>query len=84
MFRRFTTPVEQPAPPDVLQQVAAVLKIELLPLWLFWLSLRSLRPWWPIVLPLLVAYFIRVYRRERNQLARRRAKVSAPDDAPHA
>jgi hypothetical protein len=76
MLRRFTDPADQPPPPDVLQQLAALLKVELLPFWLFWLSLRTLRPWWPLVFPLLIVYFLRVYRRERNQRVRRRSQRS--------
>ena len=40
----------------------------LLPVRLFWDSLRELRSWWPLLLPLLLVTALRAYRAERRRL----------------
>ncbi|HWQ11972.1 MAG TPA: hypothetical protein VNL77_04190 [Roseiflexaceae bacterium] len=66
-----------PRPPGPLEQATLLLRVKLLPFWLFWQNLRELRPWWPLLLPLLLWYGRRVYRRERAVvLAARRAPAA--------
>jgi hypothetical protein len=56
-------PEKSPGPLEMLEQALA---IELLvPLRLFWHNLYSLRPWWPVLLPLLAWLGWRTYQRER-------------------
>jgi hypothetical protein len=68
---RYTPPVSEP--PGIIDQLGVLLRVEMLPFWLFWENLRALRPWWPLVLPLLVWYSLRAYRRERAELHRKAA-----------
>jgi hypothetical protein len=76
MIRRITdrAVAPPPPPPDLLQQLGLLLRVELLPLWLFWQNLRAMSPWWPLLLPLLAVYFVRTYRRERREVLARRAR----------
>lgn len=62
---RFAAPPPEP-PPDALHQAELLLKVKLLPYWLFWQNLRAMRPWWPVLLPALLIYGMRMYRRERR------------------
>jgi hypothetical protein len=74
MLRRIaarSVPPPRPAP-SALDQLGLLLKVELLPVWLFWENLRALRSWWPLLLPALVVYGLRVYRRERRQALERK------------
>ena len=41
---------------------------QLLPARLFWDNLSELRPWWPVLLPLMLWVGVRTYRRERAAL----------------
>ncbi|MFO7171310.1 MAG: hypothetical protein DIU80_025045 [Chloroflexota bacterium] len=70
MFRRKMAPsADTSAPmPGVLDQAKVVLRVETLPFWLFWQNLLALRPWWPVVVPFLIWYARRSYRRERAKL----------------
>ena len=68
---RFAAP---PPPPDPRHQVVLLLKARLLPYWLFWQNLRAMRSWWPVLLPALLIYGVRMYRRER------RAATAPPAD----
>ena len=38
---------------------------QLVPVRMFWDNLREMRPWWPILLPLMLWVGVRTYRRER-------------------
>jgi len=56
-------PAETPGPRAM---IAQALDLPLLaPMRLFWENLRDLRPWWPVLLPLLLWVGWRTYRRER-------------------
>jgi hypothetical protein len=43
----------------------------LMPIRLFWDNLRAMRPWWPLLLPLLAWIGWRAYQRERMLVGRR-------------
>ena len=48
----------------------AIAASPLAPVQAFWASLREMRAWWPLLIPLLLWAFWRAYRRERaNVLA---------------
>jgi hypothetical protein len=49
----------------------------LAPIRLFWVSLNEMRPWWPILLPLLTWVGWRAYRRERAKVLARRSSPSS-------
>jgi hypothetical protein len=68
-------PAAAPGPADLL---AEILNLPLLaPVRLFWEALDDMRPWWPILLPLLAWVGWRTYRRERaSVLARRGTPLS--------
>jgi hypothetical protein len=57
---------EPPArPPGLSELIEQALEIQLLvPVRLFWNNLNALRPWWPVLLPLLAWIGWRTYRRE--------------------
>ena len=48
----------------------------LAPVRLFWEALYDMRPWWPVLLPLLVWVGWRNYRRERTKVLARRSVPS--------
>ena len=48
---------------SLLEQALAI--PQLVPIRLFWDNLRELRPWWPVLLPLMLWVGVRTYRRER-------------------
>jgi hypothetical protein len=79
MFRRLAgrSVPPPPPPPGPLEQLALLLKVELLPFWLFWQNLRAMRGWWPLLMPLLVVYGRRAYRRERAARLARQANAEA-------
>jgi len=59
-----------PEPPEATQGSLSLLEQalampQLVPIRLFWDSLRELRPWWPVLLPLMLWVGVRTYRRER-------------------
>jgi hypothetical protein len=56
-------PEETPGRVSLLEQALAV--PQFLPFRLFWDSLREMRPWWPVLLPLMLWVGVRTYRRER-------------------
>lgn len=65
-----------PAPPEggegsIVEQALAL--PQLAPFRLFWEAMRELRPWWPVLIPLLLWAGLRAYRSERAAL--RAAKV---------
>ena len=62
---------QQPTP-GLVEQVGALARVELAPFWLFWQTLQSLRPWWALLLPLLLWYGLRRYRYERAELRAKR------------
>jgi hypothetical protein len=63
-------PAAAPAPADLLNEA---LNLPLLaPFRLFWEALYDMRPWWPILLPLLAWTGWRTYRRERAKVLARR------------
>lgn len=60
-----------PAPEPVDQQSFIDLLTDtpfFIPLRLFWSNLQELRPYWPILLPLLAIVGVRAYRNERRSL----------------
>ncbi len=59
-------PAESPAQLSFVEQALAL--PQLVPLRLFWDNLQELRPWWPVLLPLLLWVAVRTYRRERQAL----------------
>ena len=68
-------PAAAPSPADML---AHVLDMPLLaPVRIFWGSLSDMRPWWPILLPLLALVGWRTYRRERARVLARRNSLSS-------
>jgi hypothetical protein len=79
MFRRLAghSVPPPPPPPGLLEQLALLLKVELLPFWLFWQNLRAMRGWWPLLVPLLFVYGRRAYRRERAARLERQASATA-------
>ena len=59
-----------PGPPEEVPGKLALLEQaldmpQLMPIRLFWDNLRELRPWWPILIPILLWVAVRTYRRER-------------------
>jgi hypothetical protein len=56
-------PPEPPGPRSLIEQALASASIA--PLRLFWEQLAELRPWWPVLLPLLLWVGWRTYQRER-------------------
>ena len=56
-------PADSPAQLSLVDQALAL--PQLVPVRLFWDNLQALRPWWPVLLPLLVWVGVRTYRRER-------------------
>jgi len=56
-------PAEAPSLRDTLMQALAL--PQLLPIRLFWDNLSAMRPWWPVLLPLLAWVGWRTYQRER-------------------
>jgi hypothetical protein len=56
-------PAEMPGRFSLVEQ--ALTMPQLVPIRLFWDNLRELRPWWPVLLPLMVWVGVRTYRRER-------------------
>ncbi|MEN9933467.1 MAG: hypothetical protein RLZZ387_46 [Chloroflexota bacterium] len=80
MMRKIARRAVPPPPPPtgLQQQLALLLRVELVPLQLFWLNLRALRSWWPILLPLLLVYAVRTYRRERHGVLVTRRAQAAP------
>jgi hypothetical protein len=56
-------PSEAPGLQSVVDQALAT--PQFLPVRLFWNNLNELRPWWPVLAPLLLWMFWRKYRRER-------------------
>jgi hypothetical protein len=72
------------APPPVpgpVEQAAQLLRLPLLPLQIFQQNLLAVRPWWPVVLPLLGWAFWRTYERERAEALRARAERVAAERA---
>ena len=67
-------PAAAPGPADLL---AEILNLPLLaPVRLFWKSLDDMRPWWPILLPLLALFGWSSYWRERSRVLARRTSAS--------
>ena len=56
-------PAEATSLRDTVMQALAL--PPLLPIRLFWDNLRAMRPWWPVLLPLLAWIGWRTYQRER-------------------
>jgi len=59
-----------PEPPEETQGKLSLLEQALampqfVPIRLFWDNLRAMRPWWPVLLPLMLWVGVRTYRRER-------------------
>ncbi len=48
----------------------------LAPFRLFWESLETFRPYWPVLIPLLMLSAIGSYRKERRRMARHAAKLA--------
>jgi hypothetical protein len=68
-------PDAAPGPADMLAQV---LDLPLLaPVRIFWESLNEMRPWWPVLLPLLIWVGWRTYRRERAKVLAKRGSASS-------
>jgi hypothetical protein len=64
LARSLPAPPEQP--PGLQELLEQAFEIQLLvPVRLFWNNLNALRPWWPVLLPLLAWIGWRTYRRER-------------------
>ncbi len=60
-----------PTPPEgsdgsIVEQALAL--PQLAPIRLFWDAMREMRPWWPVLIPLLLWVGVRAYRRERAAL----------------
>ncbi|HEX9374177.1 MAG TPA: hypothetical protein VF897_24400 [Roseiflexaceae bacterium] len=49
---------------------------QLAPLRIFLDSFSDLRPWWPVIVPLLLWYFWHTYRRERSRILKSAAESS--------
>ena len=64
-------PSEAPGIRSVAEQALAT--PQLVPVRLFWENLRALQPWWPVLAPLLLWYFVRTYQRERAKYLAERA-----------
>jgi len=69
MLRKLITrPLPEP-PEESLSRLSLVQQAlampQLMPLRLFWDNLHELRPWWPVLLPLMLWVGVRTYRRER-------------------
>jgi hypothetical protein len=77
MLKRITraVPPLPPPAPSPLDQIAQVLRVPLLPLQIFWQNLVALRPWWPVVIPLLAWNFWRTYQREQADVLAQRTKA---------
>jgi hypothetical protein len=56
-------PEEPPTTQTVVQQVLETLPIA--PFRLFWDNFNTMRPWWPVLVPLLAWVAWRTYQRER-------------------
>ena len=68
-------PSAAPGPADMLTEI---LNLPVLaPVRLFWEALDDMRPWWPLLLPLLAWVGWRTYRRERTRVLARRSTVSS-------
>jgi hypothetical protein len=59
-------PDESPARLSLIEQALAMPPF--VPIRLFWDNLREMRPWWPVLLPLMLWVGVRTYRRERAAL----------------
>ena len=75
-----------PKPPDEAPGGRALLdealSLPLLaPINLFWRNLRDLRPWWPVLLPLLTWIGWRAYQRERLKVELARGEQLEADEA---
>jgi hypothetical protein len=71
-----------PEPPAEAPTVASTLSEiyhmpVLAPVRFFWEALYDMRPWWPVLLPLLAWVGWRNYRRERTKVLARRNKPSS-------
>ncbi len=71
-----------PEPPDEAPGLSNVLTEfwnlpVLAPVRLFWEALDDMRPWWPILLPLLAWVGWGSYRRERSRVLARRTSASS-------
>jgi hypothetical protein len=64
--RQPEAPAEPPPSRTYIQQALDTLPIA--PARLFWDNLDEMRPWWPVLLPLLAWVGWRTYRRERAAL----------------
>jgi hypothetical protein len=72
-----------PEPPDEVPGpralVAQVLDLPLLaPIRIFWANLYEMRPWWPVLLPLLAWVGWRTYKRERAAVLAQYTSSSNP------
>lgn len=75
-------PAEAPGVQGIIAQALAM--PQLVPLREFWQNLAGLRPWWPVLLPLLLWIGWRTYRRERAEVLAQRALALPGDAAPPA
>ena len=77
MLRRLLTrglPEPPDAAPGPAEMLTQILDLPLLaPVRIFWENLNEMRPWWPILLPLLAWVGWRTYRRERARVLARRS-----------
>jgi hypothetical protein len=62
-------PDETPGPRTLIAQALDVRPLA--PLRAFWEGLNAMRPWWPVLLPLLAWIGWRTYQRERTELLSR-------------
>ena len=70
MLRKLiSTPLPEPPEEDTFGSslIAQALAMpQLIPMRLSWDNLRELRPWWPVLLPLMLWVGVRTYQRERE------------------
>src|SRR5262245_60690963 len=67
-------PAKAPGPTDIVKDIWNT--PQLAPVRQFWEGLDDMRPWWLLVLPLLILFGWRSYRRERARVLSRRRKAS--------
>src|SRR5262245_30766659 len=68
-------PATAPGPADILTEIYHLPLLA--PIRHFWNTLNDMRPWWPILFPLLILFGWRSYRRERTRVLARRRKASS-------
>lgn len=75
-------PAEETIPRSLIEK--ALSQPQLIPIRLFWQNLLTLRPWWPILLPLLCWIGWRTYQKERAMtLTNRAARQAHPRNPAH-